>query len=86
MDKVLRSSVMEVSLVFFTFLYLVIRFLKKLSSAKSRQFVGSVVEWLKRQARDQHGPGSKPIRTILLCFWERHFATLSLLGGLGKQF
>ena len=35
--------------------------------------IGSVVEWLKRRARDQHGLGSKPNRAILLCPWERHF-------------
>ena len=29
--------------------------------------VGSVVEWLKRRARDQHGLGSKTTRAILLC-------------------
>ena len=34
---------------------------------------GSVVEWLKRRARDQHGLSSKPTRAILLCPWERHF-------------
>ena len=28
---------------------------------------GSVVEWLKCRARDQHGLGSKPTRAILLC-------------------
>ena len=37
------------------------------------KIVGSVVEWLKRRARDQHGLGSKPTRAILLCSWERHF-------------
>ena len=47
---------------------------------------GRVVEWLKRRAHDQHGLGSKTIRAILLCPWERHFTALSLLGGLGKQF
>ena len=26
---------------------------------------------------DQHGLGSKPIRAILLCPWERHFTALS---------
>ena len=35
--------------------------------------VGSLVEWLKRRARDQYGLGSKPTRAILLCPWERHF-------------
>ena len=35
--------------------------------------VGSVVEWLKRRARDQHGLGSKPTCAILFCPWERHF-------------
>ena len=45
--------------------------------------VGSVVEWLKRRAHDQHGLGLKTTRAILLCPWERHFL---LLGGLGKQF
>ena len=39
--------------------------------------VGSVIEWLKRHAYDQHGSGSKPTRAILLCPWERHFAALS---------
>ena len=29
--------------------------------------VGSVVEWLKRRAYDQHGLGSKPNRALLLC-------------------
>ena len=40
--------------------------------------VSSVVEWLKRRARDQHGLGSKLTRAILLCPWERHFTALSL--------
>ena len=40
-------------------------------------FVGSVVEWLKRHAYDQHGLGSKPTRAILLCPRERHFTALS---------
>ena len=35
--------------------------------------LGSVVEWLERRAREQHGLGSKPTRAILLCPWERHF-------------
>ena len=39
--------------------------------------VGSVVEWLKRPARDQHGLGSKPTRATLLCPWERHFTAHS---------
>ena len=39
--------------------------------------VGSVVEWLKRRARDPHGLGSKPTRAILLCPWERHFTAHS---------
>ena len=39
--------------------------------------VGSLVEWLKRQARDQHGLGSKPTRAIPLCPWERHFTAHS---------
>ena len=39
--------------------------------------VGSVVEWLKRHAYDQHGLGSKPSRANLLCPWERHFTALS---------
>ena len=40
--------------------------------------VGSVVEWLKRRDRDQHGLGSKPTIAILLCPWERLFTALSL--------
>ena len=47
----------------------------KSSSMSYDDFVGSVVEWLKR--RDQHGLGSKPTRAILLCPWERHFTALS---------
>ena len=39
--------------------------------------VGSVVEWLKRWAREQHGLDSKPTRAILLCPWERHFTAHS---------
>ena len=42
-----------------------------------RDMVGSVVEWLKHQTDDQHGLGSKPTCTILLCPWERHFTALS---------
>ena len=41
------------------------------------KIVGSVVEWLKRWARDQHGLGSKPTRAILLYPWERHFTAHS---------
>ena len=41
------------------------------------QFVGSVVQWLERRARDQHGLGSKPTRAILLCPLERHFTAYS---------
>ena len=36
-----------------------------------------MVEWLKRRARDQHGLGLKPTRTILLRSWERHFTAHS---------
>ena len=39
--------------------------------------VGSVVEWLKHQARNQHGLGSKLTHAILLCLWERHFTAPS---------
>ena len=31
---------------------------------------------LRCRAHDQHGLGSKPTRTILLCPWERHFTAL----------
>ena len=34
---------------------------------------GSVVEWLKHRTDNQHGLGSKPTCTILLCPWKRHF-------------
>ena len=37
----------------------------------------TVVEWLTRRTDDQHGLGSKPTCTILLCPWERHFTALS---------
>ena len=43
----------------------------------SYMFVGSVVEWLKHRTDDQHGLGSKPTCSILLCPWERHFTALS---------
>ena len=39
--------------------------------------VGSVVDWLKHRAHDQHGFDSKPTRAILLCPWERHFTAHS---------
>ena len=39
--------------------------------------VGSVVEWLKCWACDQHGLSSKPTRAMLLCPWERHFTAHS---------
>ena len=39
--------------------------------------ISSVVEWLKRRARDQHGLGSKPTCAILLCLWERYFTVPS---------
>ena len=45
---------------------------------KNKYYIGSVVEWLKRRARDQHGLGSKPTRAILLCPWERHFTAHSI--------
>ena len=41
------------------------------------KFIRSVVEWLNRQAYDQHGLNSKPTHAILLCPWERHFTALS---------
>ena len=52
---------------------------RKLSGERENSIaiVGSVVEWLKRRARDQHGLGSKPTCAILLCPWERHFTALS---------
>ena len=40
-------------------------------------WVASVVEWLEHHGCDQHGLGSKPTCTILLCPWERHFTTLT---------
>ena len=46
-------------------------------SCEAVEAVGSVVEWLKRRARNQHGLGSKPARTILLCPWERYFTAHS---------
>ena len=36
-----------------------------------------MVKWLKHQADDQPGLGSKPTCTILFCFWKRHFMALS---------
>ena len=42
-------------------------------SMLAEKLVGSMVEWLKRRGHNHHGLGSKPIRAILLCSWERHF-------------
>ena len=42
------------------------------------KYVGSIVEWLKHRAHDQHSFGSKPTCAILLCPWERHFMAHSL--------
>ena len=39
--------------------------------------VGSVIEWLKCRAHDQHGFSSKSKQAMLLCPWERHFTALS---------
>ena len=36
-----------------------------------------MVKWLKYQADDQPGFGSKPTCAILFCSWERHFMELS---------
>ena len=50
----------------------------KLALANKENFVlGSVVEWLKRRARDQHGLDSKPTRALLLCPWKGHFTAHS---------
>ena len=40
-------------------------------------YVGSVLEWLKRRAYGQHGLSSKSTCAILLRPWERHFTALS---------
>ena len=45
---------------------------------------GSVVEWLKRCAHNQHGLGSKPTRAILLCPWERLLPCLVVLASSSK--
>ena len=44
---------------------------------ETQNYVDSVVEWLKRRAREQHGLGSKPTYAILLCPWEKHFTAHS---------
>ena len=51
--------------------------LSRLNTRLRWLIVGSVVDWLKRRARDQHGLRSKPTRAILLCPWERHFTAHS---------
>ena len=53
------------------------RFEKLATWQEYPKFVGSLVEWLKRPAYDQHGVGSKLTRAILLCPWERHSMALS---------
>ena len=47
--------------------------LEKTFADQIKKFVVSVVKWLERRDRDQHGLGSKPTRAILLCPWKRHF-------------
>ena len=49
-----------------------------MSFYKSECNVGSVVDWLEHSDYDQHGLGSKPTCTILLCPWVRRFTALSL--------
>ena len=39
-------------------------------------FVGSMVDWIKRRAGDQHDLGSKFTRAILWWAWEKHFTAL----------
>ena len=51
--------------------------IESISYQRNNYNVGSVVEWSKRRAHDQHGLGSKPTRAILLCPWERHFTAHS---------
>ena len=49
--------------------------------------VDSVVEWLKRRARDQHSLGSKLTHAILLCLGKdtlRHFLLLDGLASCSK--
>ena len=42
-----------------------------------KNYVSSVVEWLKHQACDEHSLSLKPTCAILLCPWERHFTVYS---------
>ena len=42
-----------------------------------QNYVGSMVEWLKRRDCGRHGLGSKSILAILLSPWETHFTTFS---------
>ena len=49
----------------------------RINICRRKEYVGSLVKWLKRRARDQHGLGSKPTPAILSCPWERHFTALS---------
>ena len=46
---------------------------------KNLKHVGSMVEWLKHRAHDQHSLGSKSSCAILLCPWERHLRHFPLL-------
>ena len=39
--------------------------------------MGSVLEWLRCHACDQHELGLKPTRAIPLCSWERYFTAHS---------
>ena len=56
------------------------------SKRNSKSIVGSVVEWLMRDAYDQHDLGSKPTHAFR-CVFEKHtLRHFPLHGDLGKQF
>ena len=69
------SAIQELSF-FHNILYLYI-YPPDSQESDDKIYHGSVVEWLKRRARDQNGLGSKPTRANLLCPWERHFMAYS---------
>ena len=48
--------------------------------------VGSVVKWLKRRARDQHGLGQNPLAPFCCVLGKDTLWHFPLLGGLSKQF
>ena len=58
---------------------------KQYTCAYTHYFVGSVVEWLERRTRDQHGLFQNPLAPFCCVFGKGTLRHIPLLGGPGKQ-